>query len=194
MAFILASASPRRLDLLTQIGRVPDAVVPADIEEIPRPGELPRQLVARLALDKAAHVAAQHPDDVVLAADTVVACGRHILPKPADEREARRFLDLLSGRRHRVYGGIAVMAPGGLRRERVVMTQVSFKRLSAQDLEIYIAGQEWQGKAGAYAIQGRAGVFVKQLNGSYSNVVGLCLNATESLLAEVLPFVASTND
>lgn len=193
MAFILASASPRRLDLLSQIGRVPDAVVPADITEEAAPGELPRQLVARLAAEKAAHVAAQHPDDVVLAADTVVACGRRILPKPADADEARRFLELLSGRRHRVYGGIAVTAPDSKLRERVVMTQVTFKRLSAQELDAYIASDEWQGKAGGYAIQGRAGAFVKQLNGSYSNVVGLCLYATESLLAGIPPLAFQTH-
>lgn len=194
MAFILASESPRRLDLLTQVGRIPDSIVPADIDERSLPGELPRQLVERLATAKAASVAASHPHDVVLAADTVVACGRRILAKPADEQEARRHLDLLSGRRHRVYGGITIFVPGGVAKHRVVMTQVTFKRLSGQELDSYILGGEWQGKAGAYAIQGRAGVFVKQLNGSYSNVVGLCLHATESLLASCLPCVTPNND
>lgn len=191
MAFILASASPRRLDLLTQINRVPDAVVPADIDETAKAGELPRQLVARLSAEKAAHVSAQHLDDVVLAADTVVACGRRIFPKPADEDEARRCLDLLSGRRHRVYGGISVRAPGGVTRDRVVVTQVTFKRLSTQERDAYVESGEWRGKAGAYAIQGRAGAFVKQLNGSYTNVVGLCLYSAESLLANCLPVLPS---
>lgn len=191
MAFILASASPRRLDLLTQIKRVPDAVVPADIDETARAGELPRQLVARLSAEKAAHVAAQYPTDVILAADTVVACGRRILPKPADEHEARRCLDLLSGRRHRVYGGISVLAPEGVTRARVVVTQVTFKRLSDQERDAYVELGEWQGKAGAYAIQGRAGAFVRQINGSYTNVVGLCVYTVEALLANCLPAPSS---
>jgi len=194
MAFILASASPRRLDLLRQIGRAPDSVVPADIDETPAPGELPRGLVSRLAASKAEHVAQQLPDDVVLAADTVVACGRRILPKPADEAEAHRCLDLLSGRRHRVYGGISIRAPGGVVRNRVIVTQVTFTRLSHQECEAYISTAEWQGKAGGYAIQGRAAAFVKQLNGSYSNVVGLCLHATENLLKNLVPLNAPHDD
>lgn len=187
MAFILASASPRRLDLLTQINRVPDAVVPADIDETPRSGELPRQLVARLAAEKAAHVASQYTTDVVLAADTVVACGRRILPKPADEDEACRCLDLLSGRRHRVYGGVSILAPEGVARDRVIVTQVTFKRLSDRERDAYVETGEWRGKAGAYAIQGRAGAFIKQINGSYTNVVGLCVYTVEALLANCLP-------
>lgn len=194
MAFILASASPRRLDLLKQIGRAPESVVPADIDETPAPRELPRTLVSRLAAGKAEDVAQQFPDDVVLAADTVVACGRRILPKPADESEARQCLDLLSGRRHRVYGGISVRAPGGVVRNRVIVTQVTFARLTQQEREAYMSGAEWQDKAGGYAIQGRAGAFVKQLNGSYSNVVGLCLHATENLLKNLVPLNAPDHD
>ncbi|MEQ8509722.1 MAG: nucleoside triphosphate pyrophosphatase [Rhodospirillaceae bacterium] len=185
MAFILASESPRRLDLLQQIGRPPNLVLPADVDETPYPNEIPRDLVVRLAAAKAMAVAEGHPSDVVLGADTVVACGRRILPKPMSETEAKQFLTLLSGRRHRVYGGIAVIA-NGVSRTKCIMTQVSFKRLSDVDLNTYMASEEWRGKAGAYAIQGRAGVFVKQINGSYSNIVGLCLHATETLLGHLL--------
>jgi septum formation protein len=179
--FILASASPRRLDLLAQVGVTPDRVEPAEIDETPFNGELPRVLAARLARAKADAVAARYPDAVVLAADTVVACGRRILDKPADAAEARKTLKLLSGRRHRVYGGICV-AGAGARRSRVVVTQVHFKRLEAAEIEAYIESAEWQGKAGAYAIQGRAGAFVVKINGSYSNVVGLALYETLALL------------
>lgn len=179
---ILASASPRRLALLSQAAITPDQVVPADIDESPMKGELPRQLAERLAAVKAETVARQHPDAVVLAADTVVACGRRILDKPADERDARRTLRHLSGRRHRVYGGLCVAAPGGIRRSRVVVTQVQFKRLGEDEIAAYLDSGEWRGKAGAYAIQGRAGAFVKKINGSYDNVVGLSLYETLALL------------
>lgn len=179
---ILASASPRRLALLNQVGITPDQVVPADIDESPLKGELPRQLAERLAREKAAVVAALHPDAVVLAADTVVACGRRVLDKPGDEREARRTLRHLSGRRHRVYGGLCVALPGGARRARVVVTQVQFKRLGEDEITAYLESGEWQGKAGAYAIQGRAGGFVKKINGSYDNVVGLPLYESLALL------------
>ena len=181
MAFILASASPRRFDLLAQIGRDPDTVVPSDIDETPQRGEAPKDLAERLALAKAQAIAAIHPNDIVLAADTVVACGRRILPKPTNEEDARRCLNLLSGRRHRVYGGLAVISPN-YRNVRTVMTQVAFKRLSDVEINAYLESREWQGKAGGYAIQGRAATFVKQINGSYSNVVGLCLNATETMI------------
>ncbi|NKB44171.1 MAG: septum formation protein Maf [Alphaproteobacteria bacterium] len=185
MAFILASASPRRLDLLAQIGRDPDAVVPADVDETPQLDEAPKGLVERLALAKAQAIADTHPDDTILAADTVVACGQRILPKPANEQEALRCLKLLSGRRHRVYGGLAVISPGR-QNIRTVMTQVTFKRLSGAEMNAYLESGEWRGKAGGYAIQGRAAVFVKQMNGSYSNVVGLCLNATEIMIGGLL--------
>lgn len=182
VAFILASSSPRRLDLLKQIGRPPDRVVPSDVDETLLKNELPQNLAERLARLKADSVAQKYPHDVVLGADTVVACGRRILPKPKDEDEARQCLRLLSGRRHRVYGGIAIVSP-----ERTwcrsVMTQVVFKRLTEDEITAYIRTGEWHDKAGAYGIQGHAGAFVKRINGSYSNVVGLCLNTIESQLA-----------
>ena len=181
MAFILASASPRRMELLGQIGQQPDAVIPANIDETPRLEESPKALASRLALEKAKVVACAHSCDIVLAADTVVACGRRILAKPKNEQDAKRYLTLLSGRRHRVYGGIAVVTPHGAR-VRSVMTQVTFKRLSPDEIGSYLACDEWRDKAGAYAIQGRAASFVKQINGSYSNVVGLCLYVTEAML------------
>lgn len=179
---ILASRSPRREELLRQAGYQPDAIEPADIDEAPRRGELPRDLAGRLARDKAAAVAARFPSDFVLGADTVVACGRRVLEKPADEAEARRFLALLSGRRHKVLGGIALAAPGGGIVVRVVETSVAFKRLEEREIAFYLASGEWHGKAGGYAVQGRAGQFVRQLNGSYSNVVGLAMFETTQLL------------
>ncbi len=179
---ILASASPRRLELLRRVGLEPDAAVAADIDESPLDGETPRTLVLRLARAKAEAVAAGHKQAFVLAGDTVVACGRRILPKPADEAEARRCLELLSGRRHRVHGGIAVIAPGGKCTVRHVETSVSFKRLQADEIAGYLASEEWRGKAGGYAIQGHAGLFVRRINGSYDNVVGLPLFEAVQLL------------
>ena len=179
---ILASASPRRLELLGQVGIMPDGVVPADIDETPIARERPRALALRLANTKAAVVAAEHPDNYVLAADTVVAMGHRVLEKPADAAEAKRFLAALSGRRHRVIGGICLIAPGGRVSERCVVTQVRFKRLTAPEIDAYIATDEWQGKAGGYAIQGHAAAFVPWINGSYSNVVGLALSETVGLL------------
>lgn len=181
---ILASASPRRRDLLAQIGVPPDKILPADIDESPAPRELPRQHAERLAIEKARAVAAlpEAAGAVVLAADTVVACGRRILPKTEDEASARRCLDLLSGRRHRVHGGIAVIDAQGRLRHRLVTTQVGFKRLSPQEVAGYLASGEWRGKAGGYAIQGKAALFATFLSGSYSNVVGLSLSETGGLL------------
>ncbi|MBX6366792.1 MAG: septum formation protein Maf [Rhodospirillales bacterium] len=179
---MLASASPRRLDLLAQIGIRPDAVDPADIDETVRPRELPGPHALRLAREKALAVAARHPDAFVLAADTVVACGRRVLPKAEDEATARRCLELLSGRRHRVHGGVALVAPGGRLTHRLVETVVAFKRLAPEEVAAYLASGEWRGKAGGYAIQGRAARFVRWLSGSYSNVVGLPLFETASLL------------
>ncbi len=179
---ILASASPRRLDLLAQVGIVPDAVMPAEIDETPRPGELPLPMARRLAAAKASAVAEQAPDAFVLAADTVVAVGRRQLGKPIDDAEARKFLEMLSGRRHRVLGGISVIAPDGRRSDRLSTTVVRFKRLSDADITAYLATDEWQGKAGGYAIQGRAGAFVPAVNGSYTNIVGLDLTLAKSML------------
>jgi septum formation protein len=179
---VLASASPRRLELLAQIGIVPDAVDPAEIDETPLKAELPGPYVLRLAQAKAAAVAPRHPDAFILAADTIVACGRRILGKPEDEKTARRFLTLLSGRRHRVYGGIAVVTSDGRVVTRRVVSQVAFKRLSESELAGYLATGEWRGKAGGYAIQGRGAMLVSWMQGSYSNVVGLPLFEVAQLL------------
>ena len=179
---VLASASPRRLDLLVQIGIVPDEVVGADVDERARRRELPAAFVHRLADVKAEAVAALRPGALVLAADTVVACGRRILPKPKDAAEARRYLTLLSGRRHRVVGAVCLIGSDGRPRRRLVTTVVQFKRLSQAEVDAYVAGDEWSDKAGAYAIQGRAAAFVRRIVGSYSNVVGLPLYETVALL------------
>jgi septum formation protein len=183
---ILASASPRRLELLAQVGIIPAQVVPAEIDETPHKAELPEAYVSRLAEEKARAVAALHADAIILAADTVVACGRRILGKPENETEARKMLKLLSGRRHRVYTAVAVQAPGNKIRQRRVMTQVQFCLLSDQDITAYLAIKEWEGKAGAYAIQGHAAAFIPKINGSYSNVVGLPLTETVNLLKQFI--------
>jgi septum formation protein len=180
---VLASASPRRLELLRQIGIVPDHVEPADIDETPRRGELPAGHVVRLAEAKARAVRPRHPGAFILAADTVVACGRRILPKAEDEATARACLDLLSGRRHRVYGGVALLTPAGELATRRVISQVAFKRLSEEELAAYLSSGEWHGKAGGYAIQGHAAALIPWIAGSYSNVVGLPLYETVQLLA-----------
>ncbi len=179
---ILASASPRRLDLLAQIGIEPEGVVPSNADETLLKNELPGPAASRLAHLKAEDIAAQHPGRMILAADTLVAVGRRIMPKARDEKEARQFLQFLSGRRHRVYGGICLIDEAGTIRQRLVKTQVSFKRLEKAEIDAYLTSGEWTGKAGAYAIQGLAGAFVKSINGSYSNVVGLALFETKSLL------------
>ena len=179
----LASASPRRLELLGQAGIVPAAVSPADIDETPRPREHPRARAQRLARSKALQVAGRHPGAFVLAADTVVACGRRALPKAASEAQARACLKRLSGRRHDVHTAIAVVDPDGGLHERVVTTGVAFKRLDAREVACYLASGEWSGKAGGYAIQGAAAALVKAINGSYTGVVGLPLTETVALLA-----------
>jgi septum formation protein len=178
---VLASASPRRLDLLARIGVVPDAVSPAGTDEAPRKGEAPRRLAARLAAAKAAAAAAP-PGALVLAADTVVGLGRRILPKAATEGEARRCLEMLSGRRHQVATGVALRLPDGRLRQRLVLTAVAFQRLTPAQIEDYVGSGEWRGKAGGYAIQGRAECFVRFLSGSHSGVVGLPLFETAQLL------------
>ena len=180
---VLASASPRRRQLLEQVTLSPDLTAPADVDETPRKGELPRPHAARLAGEKAAAVAPLHPDDFVLAADTVVGVGRRILPKTETEAEARRCLELLSGRRHRVFTGVTLVAPGGKVRHRTVETAVIFKRLGETELAAYLASGEWQGKAGGYAIQGLAAAFIRAINGSYTNVVGLPVFEVVSMLA-----------
>ena len=185
---VLASASARRFALLAQVGIEPDKLLPADIDEAPRRKELPRSLARRLAQTKA-EVARRAADReplaqgaYVLAADTVVAVGRRILPKPELTEEAAYCLRLLSGRGHRVYTGLCLITPKGRTRNRLVESRVRFKRLSREEVDIYLASGEWEGKAGGYAIQGRAGAFVTKLVGSYSNVVGLPLYETMALL------------
>jgi septum formation protein len=179
---VLASASPRRLDLLRQIGVEPDQIDPPEIDESHDKTELPRAYAKRMAAEKLAVAAARHPGAVVIAADTVVACGRRILPKAETEAQARSCLDLLSGRRHQVWGGIVVALPDGGRHVRVVATDVILKRLEALDIDRYIASGEWHGKAGGYAIQGRAAAFIRSISGSYSNVVGLSLSDLAAML------------
>jgi septum formation protein len=178
---ILGSASPRRRDLLAQVGILPDALHATAVDEAPRRGEAPRACALRLAQAKVEAVPAE-PDDVVLAADTVVAVGRRLLGKPSDEAQARGFLELLSGRRHRVVTAVA-LGRGERRWSRAVETAVRFRRLQEREVAAYLASGEWQGKAGGYAIQGRAGGFIPWIGGSYSNVVGLPLSETLGLLA-----------
>ena len=181
----LASASPRRLDLLRQIGLVPDRVAPADIDETPLPDERPGQLALRLAVQKGEAARAGLGGMFVISADTVVAVGRRILPKAETEVEARACLRLLSGRKHDVLTGVAVVAPDGRQVSRLVEARVELKRLSHQDVEGYIGCGEWRGKAGGYAIQGQAGGFVTGIAGSYSAIVGLPLYETAALLEGV---------
>jgi septum formation protein len=179
--FILASASPRRQALLAQAGYVPDKIIAAEIDETPRKTELPAKYAQRMAAEKAAAISAQYTNDIVLAADTVVACGRRILPKAENTATAKKCLELLSGRRHRVYTAVCVRSSNKIS-AKLVMTQVAFRRLNKKDIEQYIAGGEWQGKAGGYAIQGKAEAFIPSINGSYSNVVGLPLVETSTIL------------
>lgn len=177
---VLASASPRRRELIARLGIEPARVAPADIDETPLPGELPRAYAVRMAREKAQ--AAADAGAHVLAGDTVVACGRRILPKAEDEATARRCLELLSGRRHRVLSAIALLAPDGTLRERLSETEVLFKRLSPEEVRAYLAGGEWHGKAGGYAIQGSAEGLITRISGSHSGVVGLPLFETRALL------------
>ncbi len=179
---VLASASPRRLDLLRQIGLEPDRVEPADVDEAPHAKETPRRLALRLAVQKSEAAAARAPGAYVLAADTVVAQGRRLLGKAQDAAEARSWLELLSGRGHRVFTGVAVIAPTGRRAVRLAEARVRFKRLAEAEIDAYLASGEWEGKAGAYAIQGRAGGFVIDVQGSYSAIIGLPLYETRMLL------------
>lgn len=181
-ALILASASPRRVALLEGIGIAPNRICPADIDETPGRTELPGLYARRMADEKAQKIAAQNPEAFVLAADTVVGCGRRILPKTETEDQARACLTLLSGRRHQVFTAMTLLAPGGKTSKALSETVVTFKRLSHGEIESYIASNEWSGKAGGYAIQGRAGALVKTLRGSYTGVVGLDLYGVSGLL------------
>ena len=180
MRFILGSGSPRRKELLAQLGITPDAILPPDIDEDPKRGELPRPYAARLAREKAQAVPAG-PDDIVLCADTTVAIGRRILGKPADAAEAATFLTALGGRRHQVITALAVRR-GDRLWARESVSDVKMKRLSDAELNAYLAGGEWQGKAGAYAIQGAAGAFIPWISGSFTGIVGLPLAETAALL------------
>jgi len=194
---VLASASPRRYALLQQIGLEPEALLPADIDESVKKGELPRTLAQRLAVEKAqvaAKIAKGQPElagAFVLAADTVVCVGRRILPKCEIRDEAEQCLRLLSGRAHRVYTGVCLVTPNGAERHKIVETRVRFKRLSRSEIDAYLSSGEWNGKAGGYAIQGLAGAFALKLIGSYSSVVGLPLYETMVLLmGEGFPVMA----
>jgi septum formation protein len=180
MRLILASASPRRLELLARLGITPDAVIPAEIDETPRKAEIPDRYACRMAAEKACAVA--EPGSLILAADTVVAAGRRILPKAESEDEARAALSLLSGRRHRVHSAVAVRDSVGRIRTRLSTSVVAFKRLSEEEIRAYLASGEWLGKAGGYAIQGRAEALVRMLSGSHSGVMGLPLYETRTLL------------
>ncbi len=175
----LGSASPRRRDLLARLGLEPDAVAPADIDETPRDGELPRDYAIRMADEKAAAISA---DSYVLAGDTVVAVGRRILPKTESEDEARRCLKLMSGRRHNVLSAITLRAPDGSARSRLSENVVRFKVLSDEEIASYLAGDEWRGKAGGYATQGAAEGLIQWIKGSHSSVMGLPLYETRALL------------
>ncbi|HEX8513530.1 MAG TPA: Maf family protein [Allosphingosinicella sp.] len=180
MRLILASASPRRLELLARLGVAPDAVVPAEIDETPQKAEIPDRYAMRMAMEKA--VAVAEPGTLTLAADTVVAAGRRILPKTETDPEARAALTLLSGRRHRVHSAVVVTDAEGRTRTRLSTSVVVFKRLSREEIEAYLASSEWRGKAGGYAIQGRAEALVRMLSGSHSGVMGLPLYETRALL------------
>jgi septum formation protein len=179
---VLASASPRRLDLLRQVGLEPDRVAPTDLDETPLKGETPRQLAVRLALAKAEAAAVAEPGAYVIGADTVVVLGRRVFGKPEDEAEARRMLSLLSGRAHRVLTGVAVRAPDGRIASRLSETRLRWKRLTSAELDEFLHSGEWRGVAGGYRIQGRAAGFTLELQGSYSSVVGLPLYETLALL------------
>lgn len=180
--FILASASPRRRDLLAQIGLSPEHIIPADINEDPIEGELPKPHALRLACEKAQKVALENPGEIILASDTVVGVGRRILPKTKDRKSAEACLRLLSGRAHRVFTGIAVIDTDGILRSRVSETRLKFKRLSEAEITAYLDSEEWDGKAGGYGIQGLAGAFIHHLSGSYTGVVGLPVYETRNLL------------
>ncbi len=179
---ILASASPRRLELLRQMNIVPDSVMPADIDETPHKTELPIPYACRIAADKAEKIRESIKDSIILSADTVVACGRRILPKAETEEQARECLALLSGRRHRVISAVSVIATDGKQQTRPVISVVKFKRLSNSDIDTYINSGEWMGKAGGYAIQGIAAAFIPFISGSYTAIVGLPLAETIAML------------
>lgn len=182
MSLVLASASPRRIELLARIGIIPDLIDPAACDETPHTGEAPMAYARRIAAAKAATVAARHTGAIVIAADTVVALGQRILPKAESEAEARVCLTLLSGRRHRVHSAVTIVDATGKARHRLSTSIVAFKRLGAAEIAAYLASGEWAGKAGGYAIQGRAEALIRTLAGSHSGVMGLPLFETRALL------------
>ncbi len=185
MELILASASPRRLELLKQVGITPDKVIPADTDETPLKAEVPLKYVERIAVEKAQEIYKTNKGSLILSADTIVAVGRRILQKAETEAEAREYFKLMSGRRHKVITAVTVITPEGKIKTRVATTVVKFKNLSKQDVDRYLATNDWQGKAGAYGIQGPAAAFVTFMSGSYTGVVGLPLYVTVSLLEGV---------
>ena len=182
---ILASASPRRVKLLEQIGVKPSLVMNADIEEIPQKAERPREFAKRMAIAKALQISNSNRDKYVLAADTVVAIGRTVFPKAETKDDVREFMKQLGGRNHRVYGGICLIQPGGAVLQRLVETRVFMRRLSNDEISSYVDSDDWRGKAGGYAIQGKAAQYIKRISGSYSNVVGLDLYTVSKLLRGV---------
>lgn len=179
---VLASQSPRRKQLMADAGIRVDQIVVANIDETPQKAEVPSSYAQRMSRQKAVVIAEGAPNQFVLAADTVVACGRHILPKAQTYEQAADCLDRLSGRGHRVYGGVCLYRPDGEVRMRLSVSHVKFKHLSKADKQAYLASDEWQGKAGGYAIQGRAGLYIRQITGSYSNIVGLDMHVVAGLL------------
>lgn len=179
---ILASGSSRRLDLLRQIGVSPNKIIPSEIDETQKKKETPQQLAIRLSREKAQAISLQYPKHYILAADTVVSCGQMVLDKPQSIETARNYLKKLSGRRHQVYGGISLITPENRAFTRKCKTLVQFKPLSDSEIHSYLQSEEWEGKAGGYAIQGMAGGFIKHIAGSYSNVVGLSLYDTLKIL------------
>ncbi len=181
---ILASASPRRLELLKQLGIAPDKVAPADIDETPHKAEQPAAYAKRIASEKALKVSSQHTGSIILAADTVVGVGRRILPKTETEAEAKTCLELMSGRRHNVLTAISVIGKNGKQKTKLVVSVVKFRRLSESDIAAYINSGEWKGKAGGYAIQGKAAALIPFISGSYSNIVGLPLFETLAMLKD----------
>ena len=180
---ILASSSPQRLELLKQINVVPDKIVPAKIEEQPNKSEKPRDFVIRMSKEKAWNVSKQYKDSYVLSGDTIVSVGRRIIGKPSNRTEAENFLNLLSGRRHRVFSAVTLIAPDKKEMTKVTLTRVKFSRLNKNDLHEYIKTNEWKGRAGGYAIQGKASAFIPWINGSYTGIVGFPVNEVKNLLS-----------
>ncbi len=179
---ILASASKGRLELLRSIGLEPDIIAPADIDETPQKNELPSDFVKRISQEKALTIQKTHPNSFIIAADTIASCGRRIIGKVDNENDARKTLELLSGRRHKVITGICIINPEGTIKNRVITTTVKFKRLEKKELDRYLKSEEWRGKSGCYGMQTHAGGFIISINGSFSNVIGLPLVETKNML------------